>query len=137
MKIRSIVSLACAAIALSAMTASEKNDSFTVNRNVTLTESKTVGYLNIAAGAWLDLNGYDLTILHGSETKSAVITYSSETLSHISFMPYESNGWGAQFADNNLTFGGNLELTVCGIVKEGAGTRTLAIKRTLPPGRSC
>lgn len=119
MKIKTIVSLFCAMLGFAAsrsvMAASEKDDSFTVSGEVTLTESKTVGYLDIKSGATLDLNGYDLTVEHGSETVSATIKNSSATLSHISFTPYESNGWGAQF-QNNLKFEGNLELIVCGIV---------------------
>ena len=121
MKTKSFVLTLCALLgfaSLPILAANQKDDSFTVSGNVTLNESRTVGYLDIKAGAWLDLNGYDLIIEHGSETVSAVITNSSATLSHISFTPHESNGWGAQF-QNNLKFGGNLKLTVCGIVNSG------------------
>lgn len=120
MKTSLIVSTLCAMLgsaSLPILAANQKDDSFTVSGNVTLNESMTVGYLDIKAGAWLDLNGYDLIIEHGSETVSAVITNSSATLSHISFTPHETNGWGEQF--QKLVFGGNLELTVCGIVNSG------------------
>ena len=52
MKLHSLLASICALATLAAAGAGQKDDSFTVAGNVTLTESKTVGYLDIKAGAW-------------------------------------------------------------------------------------
>lgn len=81
-----------------------------------LTADTECGELKLAEGAVLDLNGHNLTITAGSYSEAALVTNSVDgTTAKISFTPTSNNGWGAQF-QGNLKFGGNLELTVRGIV---------------------
>ena len=109
-----------AALAVSALHAADLSvpNTYTHSSPYKLTGDTTCDALKLAEGAALDLNGHNLTITAGSESNAALVTNSVDgTTAKISFTPTSNNGWGEQF--QKLVFGGNLELTVCGIVNSG------------------
>ena len=117
MKAKTLASLLCSLLGVAAFGAdlSVANTS-TYDNPYKLTANTECDELRLAAGAVLDLNGYNLIVKAGSWSDAALITNSVDgTTAHISMTPTDNNGWGAQF-QGNLKFGGNLELTVCGIV---------------------
>ena len=120
MKTRSVVSLASALLGFASVGADlSVANTYTYDNPYRLTANTECDELRLAAGAVLDLNGYNLIVKAGSWSDAALITNSVDgTTAHISMTPTDNNGWGAQF-QGNLKFGGNLELTVCGIVNNG------------------
>ena len=120
MKAKTLASLLCSLLGVAAFGAdlSVANTS-TYDNPYKLTANTECDELQLAEGAVLDLNGYDLTVKAGSWSDAALITNSVDgTTARISMTPTDNNGWGAQF-QGKLKFGGNLELTVCGIVNNG------------------
>lgn len=120
MKTKSFVLTLCALLGFASVGADlSVANTYTYDNPYKLTANTECDALKLAEGAVLDLNGYDLTVKAGSDDKAALITNSVDgTTAHISMTPTDNNGWGAQF-QGNLKFGGNLELTVCGIVNNG------------------
>ncbi len=119
MKAKTLVSFLCSLLGVAAFGADlSVANTYTYDNPYKLTANTTCDALKLAEGAVLDLNGYDLTVTAGSDSKAALVTNSVDgTTAHISFSPTSNNGWGEQF--QKLVFGGNLELTVCGIVNSG------------------
>ncbi len=117
MKAKTLASLLCSLLGVAAFGADlSVANTYTYDNPYKLTANTECDELRLAAGAVLDLNGYNLIVKAGSWSDAALITNSVDgTTAHISMTPTDNNGWGAQF-QGNLKFGGNLELTVCGIV---------------------